>query len=1060
MEIDFGPTLENLMIGVARDARPEERLTPSEAAAKYIYINQPGSFVGQFDPTYTPYMIEPTDTLASREFTGLFFVGPVQSGKALDVETPILTTGGWKTMGGLRVGDSVFAPDGKPAKVIFATEFQVGRSCFEVEFDDGSVLVADEDHLWQVQSIHRKKPEVLTTKQILDRGVRSRRQSVFSLPPISPIQSRQEDPLYVEPYLLGYWLGDGCRQSGYITVGRRDVEDFREQMSRRGHSCVEVGVSGDRAPRFRIIPGNNPLALTEQLRRSGLRENLRRSDKFVPADYLTAPENQRRELLRGMLDSDATVNTAGRIEFSSCEKHLSISVMYLARSLGYRPRMLKHRSSLNGVSHKPRFRVTWTTYTPSDVFSLRRKAETVVRTKRQRVAQTTCLRIAAIRPTSTRPVRCIQVDHPSHLFVAGESLVPTHNTQMFQSWHAWGQKIEPADLIVYQMTMNAASDFTISRIDPLHRNNPALGKLLLRGAQANSNFRKMFRNGSILRISWPSPTELASKSVPRVFLTDYDRMPQDVGGEGSPFVLAEKRTTTYRRNAMCAAESTPSFPISDLRWSQPADRPHEAPPCDGIIGLYNKGDRRRWYWHCVSCEGSFEPDFSLMKWPDTKDFMDAAEQAYIACPHCGQVYEHSGSDDAPGKIEMNFENARWIKEGQIWAPDRRVVGVPLRSRYASFWLKGPAARFQPWSQMVFEYLTAKDHYARTGDETDLQATINTRQALPYRPQKAESLRSPEDIMARARDFGGKVVPRGGRFLIATIDVQKSKFVVQVHAIGSGADKWVIDRFNVRVSKRPDEEAGGMRWIMPGAYPEDWNELIEHVLLKSYPLSDDSGRRMPIKLTLCDSGGEDGVTKNAYEFFRRLRNPPERREDAPETHMEIPPGLHTRFQLLIGRSPPHAPRYQITYPDSQRKDRHAGARGDIPVAQLNSNMLKNELDHALDRTEPGGGRINFPNWLEPSFYNELCAEAKNEKGKWEKIGSSYRNESWDLLAYCLAACLDKRIGLEKPNFWLTPPSWAEEWDANDFIFNPTTGKSMVEGPPKKAFDFKKLGSDIA
>jgi phage terminase large subunit GpA-like protein len=1047
------------MLSVARDARPEERLTPTEAAAKYIYINQPGSYVGQFDPDYTPYMKEPSDTLASREFTGLVFVGPVQCGKALDVSTPILTSTGWKTMGGLRVGDTIFAPDGTPTEITFATEFMYGRDCYEVSFDDGSSIVADADHQWMVKSIHRAANEILTTSDILKRGVRSRKQAVFSLPETGPIITRNEDALWVEPYLLGYWLGDGCRQSGYITVGAADVSEFIRQMNARGHSVVPVNTPHGKAPRFRVVPGNNQFSLVEQLRRTGLRENLRRSDKRVPSAYLMAPPDHRRELLRGLLDADGHWNPEkNRVEFSSSERCLSEAVLFLARSLGFRPRLRIDASALHGKQCKPRHRVFWTTYDPTDVFSFARKTVIKIGGK-TRPAQTTRLRIASIRPVETRPVRCIQVNHPSHLFLAGEGLVPTHNTQMFQSWHAYGQKIEPADMIVYQMTQTAASDFTISRIDPLHRNNPAIGKLLLKGSTSNSNFRKMFRNGSILRISWPSPTEFASKSVPRVFLTDYDRMPQDVGGEGSPFDLAEKRTTTYRRNAMCAAESTPSFPVTDLRWTQPADHPHEAPPCDGIIGLYNRGDRRRWYWQCVSCHMPFEPDFSLMKWPDSADRLEAAEAAYMACPHCGQVYEHGSTDDAPGKNEMNLNHARWIKEGQIWQPDGRITGVPRRSRYASFWLKGPAARFQPWSVMVFEYLTAKDQYDRTGDETNLQSTVNTRQALPYRPQRTESLRTPEEIMARARDFGTRVVPEGVRFLIATIDVQKSKFVVQVHGIGYGNDKWVIDRFNVRVSKRPDEEAGGFRWVMPGSYPEDWNELVEHVLLKSYPLADGSGRHMPIKFTLCDSGGQDGVTKNAYAFYRRLRNPPVWDDADPTTHIEIPPGLHNRFQLLIGRPKPDAPRYQITYPDAQRKDRHAGARGDIPVARINSDLIKNELDHALDRTEPRGGRINFPNWLSADFYNELCAEARDDKGKWEKIGQ-YRNESWDLLAYCLAACLDNRIGLEKPNFWTEPPSWAEEWEANDFIFNPTTGKSMVEGPPVQAFDFKKLGSENA
>lgn len=640
------------------------------------------------------------------------------------------------------------------------------------------------------------------------------------------------------------------------------------------------------------------------------------------------------------------------------------------------------------------------------------------------------------------------------LFFCGP--VQTGKTNMLSSWVAHSLKIEPADMILYTMTQSAASDFTINRLDRLFQNNPELGRMLLKGSSSDSMYRKMFRNGMILTVSWPSPTEFASRSIPRVFLTDYDRMPQNVGNEGSPFVLAEKRTTTFRRNAMAAAESTPSFPIKDLSWSQRPEHPHEAPPTDGILGLYNQGDRRLWMWRCTSCDNAFEPDFKLLRWPDSSDFMESAQAAYMACPHCGQVYEHDGSADAPSKNEMNLNHARWLREGQLWLPDGFVTGKPRRSKYASFWLKGPAARFQTWETIVFEYLTALDHFNRTLDETMLQSTVNTRQALPYRPRKADSMRSPDSIRERAVDLGDRVVPPGGRFLVATVDVQKARFVVQVHAFGEGNDLWVIDRFDIKVSKRPDEEAGGYKWVQPGAHPEDWDLLVEQVITKTYPLSDNSGREMPIWLTMCDSGGQEGVTKNAYDFWRRLRWPPEADEN-DEDRVEVPPGAHAKFQLVIGRPTLGAPRYQITFPDSQRKDRYAGAKGEIPVGRIHTDLIKDQLDKALDRDERGGGHISFPAWLPKEFYDELCAEVRDEKGRWEKIRK--RNESWDLLAYALAATLDSRINLERPKFWEKPPPWAAPWDENTFLILPNAGNEVPKPKIESALErLKRLGAE--
>ena len=85
------------------------------------------------------------------------------------------------------------------------------------------------------------------------------------------------------------------------------------------------------------------------------------------------------------------------------------------------------------------------------------------------------------------------------------------------------------------------------------------------------------------------------------------------------------------------------------------------------------------------------------------------------------------------------------------------------------------------------------------------------------------------------------------------------------------DIYVIDRFEIKYSKRPDPEQGKgqFQWVNPGAYPEDWKLLGEELILKSYPLSDDSGRRMGVKMTVCDSGGKAGVTQPTHMTLLRL-----------------------------------------------------------------------------------------------------------------------------------------------------------------------------------------------
>ena len=96
-------------------------------------------------------------------------VGRVE-GKALSVATPVPTPDGWSTMGELRIGDRVFTDSGEPTVVVDATEVMLGRPCFEVEFSDGAILVADADHRWVTTTERDRRrgasPSERTTREI------------------------------------------------------------------------------------------------------------------------------------------------------------------------------------------------------------------------------------------------------------------------------------------------------------------------------------------------------------------------------------------------------------------------------------------------------------------------------------------------------------------------------------------------------------------------------------------------------------------------------------------------------------------------------------------------------------------------------------------------------------------------------------------------------------------------------------------------------------------------------------------------------------------------------
>lgn len=612
----------------------------------------------------------------------------------------------------------------------------------------------------------------------------------------------------------------------------------------------------------------------------------------------------------------------------------------------------------------------------------------------------------------------------------------TGKSAMAINWLAHTAITDPADLMVVHMAQHTARDWSQADLAKALRNSPELRKRLIPGKANDNVYDKKFLSGMRLTVTWPTIKNLSGKTIPRLFIMDGDRIkPQIIEGEGHVFDLTRKRADTFKRYGMTAIEASPGFPVTDPKWAADPSRPHEAPPADGILSLYNRGDRRRWFWQCVFCGDTFQPRFNLLRWPDSKDIMECAEQAFLACPHCYEV----NKDPITFAMQPEVNNAgRWIKEGQQWLTDGSIVGTPRRSDIASFWMFGPAAGFADWRTLVQRYLTACEEYERTGSEGSLMTTVTVDQGEAYVPKQLEGGLLPDTLKNRAEDWGGHdengdpYVPHGTRFLLAAIDVQaggRPSFVVHIFGVGEGFDIWHVDMFKITKSERRDDVTGERHGLDPAAYPEDWDVLIDQVLNKSYPLPDDTGRRMGLKMTACDSGGKDGVTRNAYEFYRRLRAA----------------GDHKRFHLVKG-SPSRTETASIrhTLPDSQQKDRFSIARGDVPVWLINSNIVKDTAANMLHRTEPGG-MIHFPSWAQMWLYNQLTTEVRLPEG-W-KNPNNKRNEAWDLLAYCIAACDHPDIRIRFLD-WANPPGWAQPWDRNDYVFGGSAPKPETEQQPAR------------
>ena len=359
---------------------------------------------------------EHLEAVTNGEIRRLLINVPPGCMKALDVDTPILTTWGWKTHGELRPGDYVFGPDGLPKRVLGHTQHRPEDS-YRVVFDDKSWVIAGRGHLWEVMRDHgnetpRKRTRTVLTTEELHAGSRP-----DSIPLARPVQLAPKH-LLIDPYLLGVWLGDGASNDGCIYAGAQDAPHF----AKLGEISNTTRRPGQQSFYRVRIPG-----LRTKLRVSGLLNN-----KHIPEDYQEASVAQRWELLRGLMDSDGSCDKVGRCYFSQKSRPLTLQVERLVASLGMKARRREYEAKLYEKPYGTTQLLSFHPPPTAVVFHLARK-QARVRPPGPRSQQRY---LKAVEPVGIRTVNCIQVE--GAIYLAGHQLVPTHNsltTNVF--WPAW-----------------------------------------------------------------------------------------------------------------------------------------------------------------------------------------------------------------------------------------------------------------------------------------------------------------------------------------------------------------------------------------------------------------------------------------------------------------------------------------------------------------------------------------------------------------------------------------------------------------------------------------------
>lgn len=337
--------------------------------------------------------------------------------KMLCNTTPVLTANrGWVAHGDLVIGDMVYSPSGAPVRVTWVSPVYTDGDCYRVLFSDGAEIIAGGRHLWRLRHKIRRRVSGSAVRRI------EWRHEVVSTTDLAQMAGRRDvgvtEPLEmpvvqlpVDPYVLGAWLGDGTSSSGTITCAYTDHEII-ERIRLKGVTADERVSSNANSGLYRLG------GMTSALRRMGLINN-----KHIPDEYLRASVYQRRELLRGLMDTDGHCNSRGTATFINMNGHLAAQVCELAVGLGLRAQLRSHLALYRDKRIKV-WRVSFQAHKDRNPFSLKRKADLAIARYLHRGTRF----VKLVEPVAPVPCRCITVENPDGMYLAGRSMVPTHNS--------------------------------------------------------------------------------------------------------------------------------------------------------------------------------------------------------------------------------------------------------------------------------------------------------------------------------------------------------------------------------------------------------------------------------------------------------------------------------------------------------------------------------------------------------------------------------------------------------------------------------------------------------
>lgn len=360
-----------------------------------------------------------------------FLLAGYGAGKALYYKEITPTPDGFREFGDLKVGDMVFDDRGQPVRILGVYE-QGLLDAYRVTLSDGRSVICSAEHLWGVyyNSHGELRYKVMELSEMLRKGIRRpdpRYTKAGGKPkfwiPASPVCFYPDRELPLDPYVLGSLIGNGCLTLPALTLSSADEWQVRKVASRLGAQPRK-----DKCTYSWTFWRDGHSIKTRDVVPEGLR--CLAGHKYIPEEYLMSGEDQRKELLQGLFDTDGSVDSSANrlhVSYSTTSGNLAEDVRNLLLSMGIVSTITEDvregkNTCYNVIVSTSQEKKAW-------LFSLPRKLSRVTSFPRPDRRDYSRVAVYSVEKLPEKlPMRCIRVDSPEGLFLCRDFIV-THNTR-------------------------------------------------------------------------------------------------------------------------------------------------------------------------------------------------------------------------------------------------------------------------------------------------------------------------------------------------------------------------------------------------------------------------------------------------------------------------------------------------------------------------------------------------------------------------------------------------------------------------------------------------------